>query len=102
MKNLSKTTLSALIFIPVITLAAPISTQTGFFYPANMKHADSRYYGFKDKNPEFGNRCHLADDYSLAENSPVYATGSGVVERASESIPFYGGDDGRVGSAIIN
>ncbi len=66
-----------------------------------MKHADSDYIGFGDRNPFFGNRCHLADDYSIAENSPIYATGSGIVEWANDNIPFYGGDDGRVGSALI-
>ena len=101
MKYSSTITLPALILFPAIVLAAPISTPTGFVYPANMKHADSSYIGFSDKNASFSDRCHLADDYSIAENSPVYATGPGTVERANDSIPFYGGDDGSVGSALI-
>jgi hypothetical protein len=101
MKQISKLTPLVFVFFPAMVLAAPISTQTGFIYPANMTHADSSYIGFGDRNTSFGNRCHLADDYSVKEGSTVYATTSGVVERASNVIPYYGGDDGRVGSALI-
>lgn len=78
-----------------------ISTESGFIYPANMKHKDSKYYAYGDKNRYFQNRCHLANDYNLAEGSPVYAITSGVVEKSAIDLPFYGGDDGSIGGAMI-
>jgi hypothetical protein len=84
-----------------MTFAVPISTETGFVYPANMKHESSSFIGFGDKNIAFLNRCHLANDYNIAENSPVYAVTSGTVERANNSIPFYGSDLGGLGSAMV-
>ena len=91
------------LFIYPISISAAelLRTDTGFYYPANKIHQDSIYYAFGDRNPGFGNTCHLASDYNVAIGSPVYATGSGTVTRVSNNIPFYGGDDGTVGGAII-
>lgn len=89
---------SSLFAIPADKL---LSTGTGFVYPANMKHINSDFIGFGDRNSSFGGRCHLADDYNLPEGTPIYAAADGVVDRASTSIPYYGDSNGRVGSALI-
>ncbi len=93
----------ALLLIPVVTLyaVATLRTSTGFYYPSDKTHAESSYLGFGDINTNFGNRCHLANDYNLAEGSPVYAVGPGVVQSTSTSIPFYGGDDGTAGGVVV-
>jgi len=92
----------ALLILPLSVSAAEVlRTDTGFYYPANKKHQDSAYYAYGDRNPAFGNTCHLASDYNLSIGSPIYATGSGTVMSTSNNIPYYGGDDGTVGGAII-
>ena len=92
----------ALFIYPIsISAAEVLRTDTGFYYPANKKHQDSIYYAYGDRNPGFGNTCHLANDYNLSIGSPIYATGSGTVTSVSNNIPFYGGDDGTAGGAII-
>ncbi|MEB8432968.1 cadherin-like domain-containing protein [Cocleimonas sp. KMM 6892] len=92
----------ALLLIPVVAYAAAtLRTSSGFYYPSDKTHAESSYIGFGDANVNFGNRCHLANDYNLAEGSPVYAVGLGVVESTSTSIPFYGGDDGTPGGVVV-
>lgn len=102
MKNINKLTLfSSLLLASSTLIAAPLSTSTGFVYPANMAHVNSDFIGFGDKNSSFGDRCHLANDYNLPEGSPVYATADGIVERASTVIPFYGDSAGASGAAMI-
>ncbi len=80
-----------------------LQTSTGFYYPGNMKHEDSVYLGFGDKNKNYGYKCHLANDYKLAVGSPIYSVGSGVVKKASLSVGNYGGDGttAAVGGAMV-
>lgn len=93
--------LSMLAIFQSLYAADLLRTDTGFYYPGNQKHQDSIYFSFGDRNPSFGNSCHLANDYSLPEGSPVYAVGEGIVRQASLNIPFYGGDDGTPGGVLI-
>ena len=100
MKKITFFTLATL--TPALLMAATLlKTDTGYIYPANKKHSDSKYIGYGDKNVFFGNRCHLADDYDRPEGSSIVAIDGGVVEQVSSSIPFYGGDDGTPGGALI-
>ena len=102
MKHINKLTLfSSLLLASSALAAAPLETSTGFVYPANKAHVDSDFIGFGDRNSSFGNRCHLADDYDLPEGSPVFATADGRVRQASTVIPYYGGSDGSLGTAMI-
>ena len=88
--------------LPALAISAQLlTTLSGFVYPGNMKHEDSKYYAYGDKNRYFENRCHLANDYNLVEGSPVYAVSSGVVEKSSMDLPFYGGDNGSKGGAMV-
>ncbi len=95
--------LMATVFMPLQLInAAPnvLRTDTGFYYPANKKY-DNVYYGYGERSPNVGDRCHLALDYKLAEGKPVYAAGEGVVTKASMEIPSYGSDTGSPGGVII-
>lgn len=79
-----------------------IQTNSGFYLPVNQRHVDSRYLGYGDTNSQYGNKCHLANDYSVAENTSVYAVADGKVESASLTVGNYGGDTPAVnGGAII-
>ena len=98
MKNINKLTLfSSLLLASSALVAAPLTTKTGFVYPANKTLIDSIYMGFNDKDPNFSNRCHLANDYNLSEGSPVYATTSGIVRRTTNK--FQGDLAGSAGIA---
>lgn len=100
MKKIGIVTLTTL--TPALLVAATLlKTETGYIYPANMKHEDSKYFAYGDKNVFFGNRCHLASDYNRPEGSSIVAIDGGVVEQTSASIPFYGGDDGTPGGALV-
>jgi len=95
-------TITVVLIAPIIVLAATLlQTDTGYIYPADMKHADSNFYGFDDKNPNFGNRCHLANDYNLAQGSPIYAMDKGVVQSANANIPGYNSAAGDAGAIVI-
>lgn len=88
--------------IPVVLYAvATLKTDSGFFYPSNKTHAQSSFTGFGEKNPAFGNRCHLANDYNDPTGTAVYAVGPGVVESASTTTPFYGSAEGATGGTIV-
>jgi len=102
MKNINKLTLfSSLLLASSTLIAAPLTTSTGFVYPANMPHSKSTYYGFGKKSPDFGNLCHLADDYNKAEGSPVYATANGIVELVDPLFPYYGDSNGKPGGIMV-
>lgn len=88
--------------VPALVYAdASLKTDTGFYYPTNTKHENSRYYGFGVRSPLAQERCHLANDYDHPIGTDVYATGPGVVHSASSTTPFYGSAEGQSGGTII-
>ncbi len=101
MNNTQKVFLSIVFVAPITAFSDTLKTDTGFYYPADMKHSSSPYFGYGDKNSGLNNRCHVANDYKLSKGTPVYAAGSGVVEAAGLNIPFYGSDTGASGGVIV-
>ena len=87
----------ALTTVVASSYAEQLKTDTGFYYPGNIK--SSPYYSFDKKVAGVG--CHLAKDYKLTKGSPVYAISSGVVEMSSMTILGYGSDIGGLGGAIV-
>ncbi len=87
--------------IPTVFAGELLQTSTGFYYPVNKKHSGA-YLHFGSKNRYYGMSCHLANDYKVPENTPVYAVGIGVVESVNDAVGNYGGDSpARSGGAII-
>jgi hypothetical protein len=79
-----------------------LQTSTGFYYPVNQKHSDSRYLGFGSSNRNYGNKCHLANDYSVDEGTKVHAVANGTIVKVDSSVGSYGGDTpSRSGGAIV-
>lgn len=92
--------------IPTVLMAYEtnklIQTTSGFYYPGNTKHENSPYLGFGDPNKNYGNKCHLANDYYMKIGSHVYSVGDGIVEKAELNVGNFGGDTpARDGGAIV-
>jgi len=96
--------LSIMIFGVTGVIAEPRSIEQfngGYYMPVNVRHADSltpsgtTYYDFLDKNPDFSNKCHLANDYYKPIGSPVFAISDGIVVRRSDTASNYGGFDSK-------
>jgi len=78
-----------------------LQTSTGFYYPVNKKHSGA-YLGFGSRNSNYGNQCHLANDYKVSEGTSVYSVSSGVVVKADLYVSNYGGDTPSIsGGAIV-
>ena len=93
--------IASLLMSPVLLSAETLMTDTGFTYPANKKHSDSTFLGYLEPNANFGNRCHLANDYNLPQGSSVFATDKGEVISANANIPGYNSAAGDAGAIII-
>lgn len=79
-----------------------IQTATGMYYPVNMEHKDSDYIGFLDKNPKYGYKRHLGNDYHVSEGTSVVAITDGIVHFANMNVGNFGGDTpARNGGLII-
>jgi hypothetical protein len=78
-----------------------IQTSTGFYYPANRVDRGG-YIGFGSRNDNYGDKCHLANDYSKNVGEKIFSIADGVVYSASMNVGNYGGDTpARSGGAII-
>jgi len=102
MKKIIITAILGLFLFPSFTQASDVlQTSTGFYYPVGKVHSGA-YLHYGSKNRNYGNSCHLANDYKVKEGTPVYSVGNGIVISTNMEIGNYGGDNpARNGGAII-
>ena len=84
------------------SVSTNLQTDTGMYYPVNMEQQNSRYLDFLQRNPNYDNRRHLANDYSVPEGTNVISIVDGVVVFANMNVSNFGGDTpAKNGGAII-
>lgn len=81
-----------------------LQLSSGFYLPTSQRHNQTspRYIGYGDRNPKYGNECHLANDYYAQPGTSVFAIADGLVVAQNSSVGNYGGDTpSRSGGAIV-